>query len=91
MSDEYPNEETRKIIEWREAVGEIKQDDNTTLPRLVKQTDTKTLMGVFQSYNDMLEDHRGSPDVAFWSAWDEEVMHSVPRRTSSAGPCRTDW
>ena len=54
----YPNEQTRKIIGWCEAVGEIKEDDKATLPRLLKQTDTKTLMGVFASYDGMLEDHR---------------------------------
>jgi hypothetical protein len=77
MADKYPDERTRKIIEWREAVGEIEQGDNATLPRLLKETETKTLMAVFESYDGALDDHRHFPDVAFWSAWDEEVMHAL--------------
>jgi hypothetical protein len=85
MTRKYPNEQPRSIAEWCEAVGEIKKDDNATLPRLVKEADTKTLMGVLESHDGMLEDHRKFPDVAFWSAWDEKVMHSVREELRQRG------
>jgi beta-galactosidase/beta-glucuronidase len=81
----YPDQHTRKIVEWFEAMAEIKEGDNATLSRLLKEADTKTLVGVFESYDGMLEDHRNHPDVAFWSAWDEEGMRAVRRELRRRG------
>lgn len=81
----YPDEHTRKIVEWFEAMEEIKEGDNATLPRLLKEADTKTLMGIFESYDEMLADHRGQPDVAFWSVWDEEVMYAIRQELRGRG------
>jgi hypothetical protein len=82
MPSEYPDEHTRKIVEWFEAMDEIEESD---LPRLLKEADTKTLIGVFDSYDGMLDDHRSSPDMAFWSAWDEKVMHAVRQELQRRG------
>ncbi len=81
----YPDEHTRRIVELFEAMEEIKEDDNATLPRLLKEADTKTLMDVFGSYDGMLGDHRSHPDIAFWSALDEEVMHAVRQELRRRG------
>jgi hypothetical protein len=32
-----------------------------------------------------LEDHRNHPDIAFWSAWNEEVMHAVRQELRRRG------
>jgi len=82
----YPNLHTRNILKWCEEVEEVTIDDTETLPRMVKETDTKTLIGVFAHYDAILSDHeRLGPDEVPFSRWDHEIRFSVHQELRKRG------
>ena len=84
-SGEFPDERTRKVIEWCNAVEEIDHTDGVSLPRLLQEAETKTLVDVFGSYDGRLEDHWNHPDVAFWTPWDDKIMFAVRKELRKRG------
>ena len=50
----FPSERTRQVIEWLNVAQEIANEDNATLPRLLSQADTGTLMYVYDSCLEVL-------------------------------------
>jgi hypothetical protein len=51
-----PNERTRHVIEWLNVAQEIANEDNATLPQLLSEADTETLMYVYDSCLEVLGD-----------------------------------
>jgi hypothetical protein len=74
MTD-YPDEQSRKLGEWLEAVDNIKEGDEQTLPRLLSNADTSTLMDAFGAYMDILRDHKEG--YIAWDEWDNKVVAAL--------------
>jgi hypothetical protein len=84
--NKYPDDDTRRILEWIDAVNDIDKGDETTLPRLLQEAETKTLMGVYEQYDGALEDYRKhGPEIAHWSEWDDAVMNGVRQELRRRG------
>ena len=89
MKNKWPDDEgytdtlTRDVSRWCDKVDAIEQGDDQTLPELVRVTDTRTLLGVINHYDDIWTDHErhGEP----YSEWDHEVRHSVWRALKERG------
>jgi hypothetical protein len=74
--NEYDEKMTEAILNWCDQVDSIKDDDE--LPTLVHDTNTELLMGVYEHYDALLDDHRKlGNDEAPFSAWDQKVMSTL--------------
>lgn len=77
-NDEYDETMTEAILDWCEQVDFIKEGDEETLPKLIRDSDTEILMAVYEHYDALLDDHRklGNEQAPF-SDWDQEVMDAL--------------
>jgi hypothetical protein len=80
----YPDAYTRDILKWCGKVDEIKVGDDSTLPRLIEESPTRTLMGVYEHYENLLSDSERFHDEAF-GEWEHEVRFALRRELLARG------
>jgi len=81
----FPDPQTRAVVKFCEAASAIDDGDEAALPRLVRSTDSKTLLGALEHYEAARTDSEKLPEDGTFCDWDHAVLLAVRHELSGRG------
>ena len=83
--DGYSGAQTKAVVKFCEAVGEIEVGEFDTLNHLIKDASTEMLLGAYEHYEDRLDAHYKDEQGCPFSVWDQEVRQAVYQELNNRG------